>query len=57
MAQKVKFPESKLIRLERGTLKRLADACGPKEDANDLIRTAIEIELKRREEERDVAGR
>lgn len=49
MKRRIKFPERVYCRAPEGTMQRCKDAAEPHEDASDVIRMAIERELKRRE--------
>jgi hypothetical protein len=49
MSRREKYPEQLVVRLPDGTKARLQKARGPAEDVSDLVRDAIEQELKRRE--------
>ena len=49
MARLPRFVEHVLMRFPEGTLERIDAVRGPLEDRADLIREAVERELKRRE--------
>ncbi len=42
------YPDQTLVRMEKGTLKRIHAACKADEGQGDFMRAAIAAELKRR---------
>jgi hypothetical protein len=57
VGRKKKFGEQAIVRLPDGTKDRIQDVLGPVEDMADLIRSAIERELQRREESKKITKR
>jgi hypothetical protein len=49
MGRRKKFTEQAIVRFPDGTKRRIQKALAPVEDMADLIRLAVEQELKRRE--------
>jgi len=52
MGRKMRYPDKIVAPLPAGSLDRIAAALRPGEDKTDLLRAAIEAELKRREAEK-----
>jgi hypothetical protein len=48
MGRRTKFPEKKLCAFAEGTLAAIDRACAKTEDSTDLIREAVDRELRRR---------
>ena len=49
MGRKMLYPDKIIAPLPEGSLKRIVAALSPGEDKTDLLRDAVEAELKRRE--------